>query len=107
MPKKMKQRTKFEKCTEETRYEFNRKLKETTRKERTEWIMEATEETLPQITTNRNKREISEELKDLIDDRGKALLKGEIEKAKELNKEAVKQRKRERQIEQLESVKKN
>ena len=68
--------------------------------------MEATEEILPKITMNKKKREISEDLKDLIDDRGKALLQGEIEKAKELNKEAVKQRKRERKIEQLESVKK-
>ena len=58
----------------------------------------------PQKQNQQEKKEISEELTDLIEDRGTTLLEGNIEEAKRLNKEIVKQRKRERQIEVLESV---
>ena len=54
--------------------------------------------------SKQKKKEITEKLKDLIEDIGKALLEGNIEESKRLNKEIVKQRNRERQIEVLESV---
>ena len=46
-------------------------------------------------------------MQDLLRDRGEALKSLDIEKAKELNKEIIKQRKREKKIRILESVKKD
>ena len=108
-PKTVNQiRNKYEKCSTDTKWEFNNKLrKECEGKEWKDWIREDVENTLPKIQAKRNKTEISEEVQDLLRDRGEALKSLDIEKAKELNKEIIKQRKREKNIRILESVKKD
>ena len=69
--------------------------------------MENAGKTLPKIKAKRDKQGVSEDVQDLINDRWKAVQELDIEKAKELNKEVYKQRKREQKIEKLESVSKD
>ena len=60
--------------------------------------MENAGKTLPQVKAKKDKPDISEHMQDLINDRWKAVIDLDINKAKELNKEIYKQRKREQTI---------
>ena len=89
-------RNKFEICDEEARYEYNRKIKVTYETTSKEWVMQQVEDTIPMIEPKKDKVGTSQALEEFIEARMKAIQNMDTEDAKEINKDIIKQRKRER-----------